>query len=154
MISSHSFTFRAVSENDVFMVLRTMDVSKTTGADTIPAKFIRTAAPYISNVVVKLFNTSFRCGRFPFTWKIARVTHEGPRLSVIVIDQYLFFPVTQKYMNRLPTMIFKVLQQTLTLSVTNNLHIPGFRPPQLRLSQLMIHGNLLPTKAKDLSVLS
>ena len=62
---SHSFTFRAVSENDVFKALRTMDISKATGADTIPAKVIRTAAPYISNVIAKLFNTSFRCGRFP-----------------------------------------------------------------------------------------
>lgn len=36
---SHSFNFRAVSENDVFKVkdLRTMDISKATGADTIPA---------------------------------------------------------------------------------------------------------------------
>ena len=34
---SHSFTFRAVSENDVFKALRTMDISKATGADTIPA---------------------------------------------------------------------------------------------------------------------
>ena len=71
---SHSFTFRAVSENDVFKALRTMDISKATGADTIPAKVIRTAAPYISNVIAKLFNTSFRCGRFPSIWKTARVT--------------------------------------------------------------------------------
>ena len=47
-ISNHSFKFRAVSENDVFKVLRTMDISKATGADSIPAKVIRTAAPYIS----------------------------------------------------------------------------------------------------------
>ena len=44
-VPSHSFIFRAVSENDVFKALRT-----------------------------KLFNTSFRCGRFPSTWKTARVT--------------------------------------------------------------------------------
>lgn len=73
-VPSHSFIFRAVSENDVFKALRTMDISKATGADTIPAKVIRTAAPYISNVVAKLFNTSFRCSRFPSTWKTARVT--------------------------------------------------------------------------------
>ena len=42
---SHSFNFRAVSDNDVFRPLRTMDISKATGADTIPAKVIRTAAP-------------------------------------------------------------------------------------------------------------
>ena len=51
-----------------------MDISKATGADSIPAKVIRTAAPYISNVVANLFNASFQCGRFPSIWKTARVT--------------------------------------------------------------------------------
>ena len=51
-----------------------MDISKATGADSISAKVIRTAAPYISNVVANLFNASFQCGRFPSIWKTARVT--------------------------------------------------------------------------------
>lgn len=51
-----------------------MDISKATGADSSPAKVIRTAAPYISNGVASLFNASFPCSRFPFTWKTARVT--------------------------------------------------------------------------------
>ena len=41
-----------------------MEISKATGVNTIPPKVIRTAAPYISNVVAKLFNTSFTCSRF------------------------------------------------------------------------------------------
>ena len=51
-----------------------MNVFKGTGADSIPAKVIRTAAPYISNVVANLFNASFQCGRFPSIWKTAKVT--------------------------------------------------------------------------------
>ena len=156
-VPSHNFIFRAVSENDVFKALRTMDLSKATGADTIPAKVIRTAAPYISNVVAKLFNTFIRCGRFPSIWKTARVTPSfkgGPRPNVIIIDQFPFFLVSQKYMNRLPTLIFKVLQQTLASSVTINLHMPGIRPPQLPLSQPLSYGNLPSTGAKKLSVLS
>ena len=73
-ISNHLFKLHAVSENVVFKVLRTMDISKATGADSIPAKVIRTAAPYISNVVANLFNASFQCGGFPSIWKTARVT--------------------------------------------------------------------------------
>lgn len=37
-----------------------MDISKATGADSFPAKVIRTAAPYISNVVTNLFNVFFQ----------------------------------------------------------------------------------------------
>ena len=73
-ISDHSFKFHAVSENDVFKVLRTMDILKATGADSIPAKVIRTTAPYISNIVANLFNASFQCGRLSSIWKAARVT--------------------------------------------------------------------------------
>jgi len=62
--SNHFFKFHAVSENDVFKVLRTKDVSKATGADSIPSKVIRTAAPYISNVVATLFNASFQWAAF------------------------------------------------------------------------------------------
>ena len=51
-----------------------MEISKATGVHTIPPKVIRIAAPYISNVVAKLFNTSFTCGRFLSTCKTARVT--------------------------------------------------------------------------------
>ena len=47
-----------MSENDVFKVLQTMDIS--TGTDSIPAKVISSAAPYISNIVANLFNVSFQ----------------------------------------------------------------------------------------------
>ena len=40
--------------------------------DFIRAKIIRTASRYIDNVVATLFNTTFRCGRFPSTWKRAK----------------------------------------------------------------------------------
>lgn len=69
-ISNHSFKFRAVSENDVFKVLRSMDTSKAIGADAIPAKVIIIRTLYIAD----LFNASFPCGCFPSILKTARVT--------------------------------------------------------------------------------
>ena len=63
-ISNYRFKCHAVSENDVFKVLRTMYISEATGEDSIPAKVIRTAAPYISNGVANLFNASSQRCRF------------------------------------------------------------------------------------------
>ena len=46
--SSKSFNFRAISEDDVFNALRTMDISKATGAD-IPRSYIGKQNGLISN---------------------------------------------------------------------------------------------------------
>ena len=43
-LSSNSFHFRAVSEDDVFNALQTMDTSKATGADNIASKILKIAA--------------------------------------------------------------------------------------------------------------
>ena len=59
-VSSNSFNFRAVSEDDVFNALRTMDISKATRVDNISPKILKIAAPYISNVVANIFNASYR----------------------------------------------------------------------------------------------
>ena len=62
-----------MNEDDVFNVLQTMDISKATGADNISAKVLKTAAPYISNVVSNL-NACYQYGRFPSWRKTAKVT--------------------------------------------------------------------------------
>ena len=72
--SRKSFNFRAISEDDVFDTLRTMDTSKATGADNISPKILKIAAPYISNIVAKIFNASYKPGHYPLAWKMARVT--------------------------------------------------------------------------------
>ena len=65
-----------------------LDISKATGADSIPAKVIRTTTVYISNVVADFFNTSFQCGRFPSIWKTARVTPLFKSESLTERDNY------------------------------------------------------------------
>ena len=59
VISNNTFKFRVLNEDDVFNVLQTMDISKATGADNISAKVLKTAAPYISNVVSNIFNACY-----------------------------------------------------------------------------------------------
>lgn len=47
---------------------------KATGADNIPAKVLKIAAPYICKVVTNVFNASYMSGQYPSIWKLAKVT--------------------------------------------------------------------------------
>ena len=58
-----AFAFQAMSEEGVFKVLRTMDVTKATGADNIPARILRIAAPCISRNIANLLNASYQNGQ-------------------------------------------------------------------------------------------
>ena len=51
-----------------------MKGNKSTGDDDISARFIKLAGPYITDTIVKICNCSIKTGRFPDTWKVARVT--------------------------------------------------------------------------------
>ena len=51
-----------------------MDTTKATGSDNISVKVLKISASYISNIVAKLFKASYQYGRYPSSWKIARVT--------------------------------------------------------------------------------
>ena len=62
--SSQVFEFHTLRETDVFKAFRTMDPTKATGADKIPAKALKIAAPNISQVLTKVFNASYSCGRW------------------------------------------------------------------------------------------
>ena len=69
-----TFKFQSLCEADVFYALQTMDSFKATGADNIPAKVLKIAAPYISKVVTNIFNASYMSGKFPSIWEVAKVT--------------------------------------------------------------------------------
>ena len=83
-----NFVFHLVSEEDVFKFLRTMDVTKATGADNIPAKILRIAAPCISRNITHLLNVSYLTGQFPLSWKVARVTPVSKGGSLTECDNY------------------------------------------------------------------
>ena len=51
-----------------------MKGNKSTGDDDISARFFKLAGPYITDSIAKICNCSIKTGRFPDTWKVARVT--------------------------------------------------------------------------------
>ena len=54
-------------------VLETLDVTKATGPDNVPARLLKETAPVISVSVCTLFNKSLRQGVLPENWKIANI---------------------------------------------------------------------------------
>ena len=87
-----AFTFQLLSEEDVFKVLQTMDVTKATGADNIPAKILRIAVPCISRNIANLLNASYQNRHFPLSWKVARVppVSKGGSLT----ERYNYRPIS------------------------------------------------------------
>ncbi len=77
--STKTLEFHLLYEADVLKALQNLDSTKATGPDKIPAKALKIAAPYISNVITNIFNTSYTNGQYPSAWKIAKVTpiHKG-----------------------------------------------------------------------------
>jgi len=54
-------------------LISSLDTSKSTGADGVSAKMLKSTAPFIAKSLTKLFNKSLRSGKFPSDWKVARV---------------------------------------------------------------------------------
>ena len=54
-------------------VLETLDVTKATGPDNVPARLLKETAPVISVSVCTLFNKSLRQSVLPENWKIANI---------------------------------------------------------------------------------
>ena len=72
---NNSFEIPLVSHQFVYNYIKDMKRNKSTGDDDISARFIKLAGPYIiTDSIVKICNCSIKTGRFPDTWKVARVT--------------------------------------------------------------------------------
>ena len=54
-------------------LITSLDTTKSTGADGVSAKMLKSTAPYIAKSLTNLFNTSLKSGKFPSDWKVARI---------------------------------------------------------------------------------
>lgn len=71
--SNWSFSFKNVSTTDVMKKLRTLDVSKATGCDQIPAKLIKLAGPKIVTSLTRMINKCIDNNIFPDCIKFADI---------------------------------------------------------------------------------
>ena len=68
------FDFREINERDIHGAMFRMKVKKSFGNDNISGYFLKIALPYISRILMLIFNTSTEASTFPVSWKIALVT--------------------------------------------------------------------------------
>jgi len=68
-----TFKLSSVSEDEVFKLLKNINVGKATGLDNLPAKFIRDGGPVIGSAFSHIINLSFYHGSLPNDLKSARV---------------------------------------------------------------------------------
>jgi hypothetical protein len=59
--------------DEVRHLLETLDATKSTGPDKIPARVLKSVAPNIAPSVTKLFNLSIKTGLFPISWKSSHI---------------------------------------------------------------------------------
>ena len=62
------------TEEEVYNMLRTLDVSKSNGHDNISARILKETALSMTSIVTQLFNISIKLGELPDEWKVARVS--------------------------------------------------------------------------------
>ena len=63
----------ALSVEEVQAVLGSLDCTKATGPDGIPARLLKGTASVISPSLCKLYNKSLEQGIFPQDWKLANI---------------------------------------------------------------------------------
>ena len=68
------FDFREINERDIHDAMFKVKVKKSFGNDNILGYFLKIAFPYVSRILMLIFNTSIETSTFPVIWKIARVT--------------------------------------------------------------------------------
>ncbi len=69
----NSFSFAKVSVNQITKMLEELQVSKSTGLDNIPARFLRDAADIIAPTITFIGNLSLENGIFPSDMKLAKI---------------------------------------------------------------------------------
>ena len=63
-----------ITQDDVKKVLKSLNIKKATGCDSISNYILKSCAPSISAPLTKLFQKSINCGKYPDSWKLANIT--------------------------------------------------------------------------------
>ena len=69
-----SFSLTELSCQEVLNLIQKIPANKATGLDNISACLLKEPTPITASSLAYIINLSIRRGKFPNTWKIARVT--------------------------------------------------------------------------------
>ena len=112
-IMPDSFKFQEVSEEFVVKEFKSLNISKSTGLDGIPARFIKDAAEVIKGPITYIVNLSLRSGIFPNEMKLAKVIPLHKKKSRLDAGNYR--PVS------ILSVVSKVLEKTVFLQLNSYL---------------------------------
>ncbi|CAB3981599.1 Hypothetical predicted protein [Paramuricea clavata] len=92
-----------LTASEVQAVLKSLDVSKATGSDEIPARLLRETAEVITPSLCHLFNKSLSTGSIPREWKLANIVpvyKKGEREYTENYRPISLLPITSKVLER------------------------------------------------------
>ena len=132
-----------ISEAYVANALLTLEVSKSTGIDSISAKMLKHTACSIAPSLTKLFNLSVSAGCLPEDWKVARI------VPIPKADE-MSSPTNYRPISILP-ILSKVLEQHISGQIMSHLESVspissnqwGFLPGRSTTSALLSITNVL-----------
>ena len=92
-----------LSSTDICDILLSLDANKATGPDKIPARLLRSCAPYICSSLCNLFNKCLTLGKVPTEWKLSNIVpilKGGPTKEVSNYRPISLLPIVSKVMER------------------------------------------------------
>ena len=102
-----------LSEHEVELTLKSLDINKATGPDGIPAKLLKETASIIAPSLCKLFNKSLHLGAVPEEWKLANVVPVLKKGDKSKTENYR--PIS------LLSIVSKVLERRVFLNIEHHL---------------------------------
>src|SRR3978361_490233 len=99
--SMPDITFR---HRTIKRILSKLDCKKAVGSDGVPAIDLKKCAPELTPILVRLFTMSYKRGKFPSSWKLARVQPVPKKGKKTIPSNYrtiAVLPIISKVMRRL-----------------------------------------------------
>ena len=83
----HSFYLFPVTHDEIQKIISKLKITRT-HIDQIPVKIFKSIAGWILNPLVNIINSSFSCGKFPDSLKIAKITPIHKKGDVKICSNY------------------------------------------------------------------
>ena len=126
-----------VSENEVLNILKSLDVSKSTGPDNISPRMLRETAESITPSLTKLFRLSLNNSHFPSIWKRANVLPLHKKNNKDAMNNYRPISLLSCVGKVLEKIVFKFLFNYFRENFLLSIYQSGFMPGDSTVNQLV-----------------